>query len=78
MIVSKRRDLPLWRSSLLAAMYHGIDVGDHVVGRQETDLSAMEGAAGETTVWLRGKGEEEGLRLVHGEEPNRAGRGWVG
>ena len=78
MIVSKRRELPLWRSSLLAAMYHGIDVGEHVVGTRERDLSAMEGVAGETRVWLRGKGEEEGLRLVRGEEASGSGRDWVG
>ena len=78
MIVSKRRELPLWRSSLLAAMYHGIDVGDHAIGRRESELSTMEGAAGETTVWLRGKGEEESLRLVRGEEDSAVGRGWSG
>ena len=80
MAISKRRELPLWRSSLLATMYHGIDIGEHGTGRRERELSAMEGVAGETRVWLRRKGDEEGLRLVRGDEAREIGigRGWIG
>ena len=66
MTQSRRLNLALWRHSLLASMYHGIDVNEHLAGASLQTLDDMERVAARTTV---GVGQTStGYRLVYARD----------